>query len=61
VDPDSPREVSQVIAGLLNDRKQMLRLGEEGRASVLKRYTWDRVAEGLLNIFEKQLLIDRNA
>ena len=55
VDPDSPREVSRAIARILNDRAGMLRLGEEGRAAVLKRYAWDKVAEGLLDIFQRQL------
>jgi glycosyltransferase involved in cell wall biosynthesis len=55
VNPDSPESVSATIISLLNDRERLLRLGQEGRASVLNRYTWDIVASQLLRIFEQQI------
>jgi glycosyltransferase involved in cell wall biosynthesis len=55
VNPDSPESVSATIISLLNDRERLLRLGREGRASVLNRYTWDIVASQLLRIFEQQI------
>jgi glycosyltransferase involved in cell wall biosynthesis len=61
VDPDSTQEVSNTIAALLADHGRRVRLGDEGRKSIQERFTWDAVASGLLNIFEKQLQNDCNA
>ncbi len=55
VDPDAPRDVALIIANMLSDGAAKSRMGEEGRASVLNRYTWDKVADGLLDIFRRQI------
>jgi len=54
VDPDAPESVAVAVAALLNDRELMARLGREGRASVLDRYTWDTVASQLIEICERR-------
>jgi glycosyltransferase involved in cell wall biosynthesis len=54
VDPNDPESVSETIASLLNDRERMMRIGWEGRRSVVNRFTWDAVASQLIGIFRQQ-------
>lgn len=55
VDPDASPSVAETIRLLLQDRGRMTRMGEEGRASVEKKYSWDAVASQLESIFENQI------
>jgi phosphatidylinositol alpha-1,6-mannosyltransferase len=41
VDPESPDEVAESIAGLLVDHQRARRMGEEGRKHVERLYTYD--------------------
>jgi glycosyltransferase involved in cell wall biosynthesis len=55
VDRDSPHAAADAVLSLLRDRGRMAKLGDEGRASVEKKYSWEEVASHLETIFENQL------
>lgn len=55
VDPDSPGSAAAAIRSLLQDRGRMAVLGKEGRASVLKKYSWEAVAAQFERLFALQL------
>jgi glycosyltransferase involved in cell wall biosynthesis len=58
VDPDDPALVAETLHSLLADRERLQQLGEEGRQSVLQRFTWDKIAARLLELFRKQVAAD---
>jgi glycosyltransferase involved in cell wall biosynthesis len=55
VDPDSPASAAGVIRKLLMDRGRMALLGKEGRASVLKKFSWEAVVAEFESLFARQL------
>lgn len=52
VDPESPEGIADALAQILADPAQASRLGEQGRARVVKEFTWSRVAQRVREIFE---------
>jgi glycosyltransferase involved in cell wall biosynthesis len=55
VDADAPARVAEEVNKLLKDREQYALMGKAGRASVLKKYSWDAVASQFERLFEHQL------
>jgi len=55
VPPGDPNALANAIDYLLSNREDALRLGERGYLDVLKRYTWSRIAEETLKVYENTL------
>jgi glycosyltransferase involved in cell wall biosynthesis len=51
VPPDEDHDLSATIRGLLDDPARLARYGAAGRRRVLARYTWDRVADGVTQVY----------
>jgi D-inositol-3-phosphate glycosyltransferase len=49
--PDEDHDLSATVRGLLDDPARLARYGAAGRRRVLARYTWDRVADGVTQIY----------
>jgi phosphatidylinositol alpha-1,6-mannosyltransferase len=45
VDPDAPEAIAVAVDRLLSDPALAARMGERGRARILRELTWDRVAD----------------
>lgn len=52
VDPRRPEDIAWGINILLDDPKLAERLGRNGRRRVLEEFTWDRIAEKTIKIYE---------
>jgi glycosyltransferase involved in cell wall biosynthesis len=55
VNPDDPTSVADTIHALLRDPERIARIGKEGRATVLKRYSWNAVSSQFEQLFMQQL------
>jgi len=55
----SAEKMGRGILRLLHDRSLAERLGEEGRETVEKHYTWDRIIDRLEHLYE-EIVKDRN-
>ncbi|WP_420638527.1 glycosyltransferase family 4 protein [Candidatus Poriferisocius sp.] len=53
VDPTRPEEIAQGLAGLLDDPDAAGELGRRGRERVAERFTWERTATGLLDVYRE--------
>ena len=53
VDPTSSQEIADALAGLLDSPDDAARLGKQGRERALAEFTWQRTAEGLMEIYEE--------
>ncbi|HEU5317420.1 MAG TPA: glycosyltransferase family 4 protein [Chloroflexota bacterium] len=53
VPPGDPEALGAAVEGLLDDHARARRLGESGRARVLERFTWQRVAKTCLNAYRE--------
>lgn len=53
VDPEDVDAVRAAIEALLRDPERAARLGREGRAAVLARYTWESEGAKLLSLYER--------
>ncbi|MEU0112546.1 glycosyltransferase [Streptomyces bobili] len=51
VPPDEDHDLGATIRGLLDDPARLARYGAAGRRRVLARYTWDRVADGVTQVY----------
>lgn len=49
LDPD---EIAENIIEILENRELARKMGQNGRALVRKKYTWDRIAEKMLSVYE---------
>jgi len=52
VPPGDPEALAQAVIGLLEDEPRRQELGAAARELAVERYSWDRVAERLLGIYE---------
>lgn len=52
VDPTSPQEIADALAGLLDFPDDAARMGKQGRERALAEFSWQRTAEGLMKIYE---------
>lgn len=57
VEPGNVNELAAGILKLASDDKLRLRMGKYARKEVLKKYTWERNVENLLNIMQKNKII----
>ena len=49
---DTPGEFAEAVVGLINDRELGRRLGENARALVCEKYSWETVGARLLDVYE---------
>jgi glycosyltransferase involved in cell wall biosynthesis len=49
-----PSQIAEALKKILDDESLARRLGETGR-SIAKEYTWDRIAERILSVYEEAL------
>jgi len=54
IDYGRPLQIAEALKKVLNDEKLAHRLGETGK-SIAKEYTWDRITEKILSIYEDAL------
>jgi glycosyltransferase involved in cell wall biosynthesis len=55
VPPKSPRVMAEVILRLLEDNGLRAKTGRAARKTVEQRYTWDKIADNILECYEKIL------
>ncbi|MBP0459560.1 glycosyltransferase [Streptomyces montanisoli] len=53
VPTSADHDLADTIRTLLDDPRRLERLGASGRARVLDRYTWDRVADGVSRVYSQ--------
>lgn len=51
--PEDPANFTKAISEILSDKTMMKKMGIKSRDLALSLYTWDRVAEELLNVWKK--------
>jgi glycosyltransferase involved in cell wall biosynthesis len=55
VPPDEPEALAEAINSLLSDRETRAAMGMKGRERVEKHFTWDKVAQRLIEGYHKML------
>ncbi|RJS94217.1 glycosyltransferase family 1 protein [Candidatus Bathyarchaeota archaeon] len=58
IDYGRPTQIAEALKKVLNDEKLAHKLGETGK-SIAKKYTWDRIAEKILSVYEDALVSQR--
>ncbi|MEK8131480.1 glycosyltransferase family 4 protein [Paenibacillus filicis] len=53
MDPENPAEYAQKLNQLLSDPDLCRRMGEQGRRLAEERFTWQRVAEDIMSVWER--------
>ncbi|MEK5393139.1 glycosyltransferase [Margalitia sp. FSL K6-0131] len=53
--PEDPSEFVDKISEILSSKSLMKRMGETGRNLAISKYTWDRVANDVLEVWEQSL------
>jgi glycosyltransferase involved in cell wall biosynthesis len=56
VAPGDPQELAEVLIDLLKDGKNLAEFGERGRDCALKRFTWDKIADKLMDEYGKTIV-----
>ena len=49
-------EIASHVINLLRDREKRIELGKKGREIVMKEYTWDKVAEEYMKLYEELVI-----
>jgi glycogen synthase len=52
VPPEDPDKLAAAISKVLDDPQLAARMGKAGRARVLDQFTWDRIAEKTISLYE---------
>lgn len=52
--PEDPMEYAQHLNGMLSDLQKYRKMGVNGRRTVEKKFTWERVASEVLSVWEKK-------
>jgi glycosyltransferase involved in cell wall biosynthesis len=52
VKPGSSRELAEAIITLLEDRKLREKMGSKARSVAVEKYSWDKVAQRILRVYE---------
>jgi glycosyltransferase involved in cell wall biosynthesis len=52
IPPKEPKKIAEAINMLLGDKKLRQYLGENARNTIIKNYTWDIIANKMLNYYE---------
>jgi len=55
IEPNS-KQLAQAIYKLLNNPQLSKKIGENGHKLILKKYTWDKIADQMIKLYEKILL-----
>ena len=53
VDPFRPQAIAEALAGLLDSPEEASRLGQQGRERARAEFTWQRTAQGLLDVYRE--------
>jgi phosphatidylinositol alpha-1,6-mannosyltransferase len=53
VNPNNPEDIAWGINGVLESPEKRRWLGKNGRRRVLEEFTWDRVAEKTLELYQQ--------
>lgn len=53
VDPIRPQAIADALAGLLDNPEEAFRLGQRGRERARAEFTWQRTAQGLLDVYQE--------
>jgi glycosyltransferase involved in cell wall biosynthesis len=53
IDPNNPVDIAWGITSTLEDRERMKWLGKNGRKRVLNEFTWDKIAEKTMALYEQ--------
>lgn len=54
IDPDS-NQLAEALAKLLDDPKLREEMGANGRRLILEKYTWDKIADQMIQLYEQVL------
>ena len=52
VPPEDPDKLAAAISKVLDDPQLAARMGKAGRSRVLDQFTWDRIAEKTISMYE---------
>jgi glycosyltransferase involved in cell wall biosynthesis len=52
VPPGDPAALAQAVVALLGDEREREQLGRSARAIAVERYSWDTIAQRLVEIYE---------
>jgi len=55
IDPSNPTDIAWGIVSVLESPEKMKWLGKNGRKRVLEEFTWDRIAEKTLKLYEQMV------
>jgi glycosyltransferase involved in cell wall biosynthesis len=55
IDPSNPTDIAWGIISVLESPEKMKWLGKNGRKRVLEEFTWDRIAERTLKLYEQMV------
>ena len=55
INPSDEEDIAWGVKELLRDEEQMKKMGENSRKRVLKEFTWDKIAERTLNIYNEAI------
>jgi glycosyltransferase involved in cell wall biosynthesis len=55
VPPKSPKDMSEALLGLLEDDELRVRIGKAARATIKQNYTWNKVADKIIECYENVL------
>lgn len=55
IDPSNPTDIAWGIVSVLESPEKMKWLGKNGRKRVLEEFTWDRIAERTLKLYEQMV------
>jgi glycosyltransferase involved in cell wall biosynthesis len=55
IDPSNPTDIAWGITSVLENPDKMKWLGKNGRKRVLEEFTWDKIAERTLKLYEQMI------
>jgi phosphatidylinositol alpha-1,6-mannosyltransferase len=55
VDPNMPSDIAWGVINVLEDPERRKWLGKNGRKRVLKEFTWSKIAEKTMELYEKTI------
>jgi glycosyltransferase involved in cell wall biosynthesis len=55
VEPNNPSHIRAALEDLLSDASRLIEMGNAGRRRIEEQYTWDRIAQRYLEIYQRSL------